>query len=156
MSSPAKSKGGLSKIMVAIDGSEPSMDAVDYALSMATKQGGCELIVMTVVRMPVSSYGLMTPESEVRHSKDREEIIAARQLLDKVREQAANHGIVFKTEVVDTQLSVEAAIIEYAEEQQVDLIVIGTKGKSGLKKLLLGSVASAVVTYAGCPVLVVK
>jgi nucleotide-binding universal stress UspA family protein len=142
--------------MVAIDGSEPSMDAVDYALSMATKQGGCELIVMTVVRMPVSSYGLMTPESEVRHSKDREEIIAARQLLDKVREQAANHGIVFKTEVVDTQLSVEAAIIEYAEEQQVDLIVIGTKGKSGLKKLLLGSVASAVVTYAGCPVLVVK
>ena len=156
MSSPAKSKGGLSKIMVAIDGSEPSMDAVDYALSMATKQGGCELIVMTVVRMPVSSYGLMTPESEVRHGKDREEIIAARQLLDKVREQAANHGIVFKTEVVDTQLSVEAAIIEYAEEQQVDLIVIGTKGKSGPKKLLLGSVASAVVTYAGCPVLVVK
>jgi nucleotide-binding universal stress UspA family protein len=142
--------------MVAIDGSKPSMDAVDYALSMATKQGGCELIVMTVVRMPVSSYGLMTHENEIRHGKDREEIIEARQLLDKVREQAANHSIVFKTEVVDTQLSVGAAIIEYAEEQQVDLIVIGTKGKSGLKKLLLGSVASAVVTYAGCPVLVVK
>lgn len=142
--------------MVAIDGSEPSMDAVEYAISMATKQGGCELIVMTVIRMPVSSYGLMTPENEVRYGKDRKEIIEARQLLDKVREQVANHGIVFKTEIVDTQLSVEAAIIEYAEEQQVDLIVIGTKGKSGLKKLLLGSVASAVVTYAGCPVLVVK
>jgi nucleotide-binding universal stress UspA family protein len=142
--------------MAAIDGSEPSIDAVDYAVNMATKQGGCELIVMTVVRMPVSSYGLMTPESEVRHGKDRKEIIEARQLLDKVREQAANHGIVFKTKIVDTQLSVGAAIIEYAEEQQVDLIVIGTKGKSGLKKLLLGSVASAVVTYAGCPVLVVK
>lgn len=156
MSSPAKAKGGLSKIMVAIDGSEPSMDAVEYAISMATKQGGCELIVMTVIRMPVSSYGLMTPENEVRYGKDRKEIIEARQLLDKVREQVANHGIVFKTEIVDTQLSVEAAIIEYAEEQQVDLIVIGTKGKSGLKKLLLGSVASAVVTYAGCPVLVVK
>lgn len=156
MSSPAKAKGGLSKIMVAIDGSEPSMDAVEYAISMATKQGGCELIVMTVIRMPVSSYGLMTPENEVRYGKDRKEIIETRQLLDKVREQVANHGIVFKTEIVDTQLSVEAAIIEYAEEQQVDLIVIGTKGKSGLKKLLLGSVASAVVTYAGCPVLVVK
>lgn len=142
--------------MVAIDGSEPSMDAVEYAISMATKQGGCELIVMTVIRMPVSSYGLMTPENEVRYGKDRKEIIETRQLLDKVREQVANHGIVFKTEIVDTQLSVEAAIIEYAEEQQVDLIVIGTKGKSGLKKLLLGSVASAVVTYAGCPVLVVK
>ena len=142
--------------MVAIDGSEPSMDAVDYAIRMATRQGACELIVMTVVRMPISSYGLMTPENEVRYGKDRKEIIEARQLLDNVREKFANHGIVFKTEIVDTQLSVEAAIIEYAEEQQVDLIVIGTKGKSGLKKLLLGSVALAVVTYAGCPVLVVK
>lgn len=53
-------------------------------------------------------------------------------------------------------MSVEAAIIEYAEEQHVDLIVMGTRGKSGLKKLLLGSIASAVVTYAGCPVMVVK
>src|SRR5215831_9923722 len=42
------------------------------------------------------------------------------------------------------------------EENNIDLIVIGTRGRSGFKKLLLGSVASHVVTYAHCPVLVVK
>jgi hypothetical protein len=69
--------------MDAIDGSEPSMDAIDYAISMATKQGGFELMVMTVVHMSVSSYSLMTPESQVRYGKDRE-IREARQLHDKV------------------------------------------------------------------------
>jgi nucleotide-binding universal stress UspA family protein len=53
-------------------------------------------------------------------------------------------------------MSVEGTIVEYAERQGVDLIVIGTTGRSGFKKLLLGSVASGVVNYATCPVMVVK
>jgi nucleotide-binding universal stress UspA family protein len=48
------------------------------------------------------------------------------------------------------------SIVEYAEEHKIDLIVIGTKGLSGIKKMLLGSTASGVVTYAHCPVIVVK
>ena len=47
-------------------------------------------------------------------------------------------------------------LLEYAEEKRIDLIVVGTRGRSGFKKLLLGSIASSVVTYAHCPVLVVK
>jgi len=43
-----------------------------------------------------------------------------------------------------------------AEKEKVDLIVVGTRGRSGFKKLLLGSVASGVVNYAHCPVLIVK
>ncbi len=46
--------------------------------------------------------------------------------------------------------------MDFAEENNIDLIVIGTRGRSGFKRLLLGSVASRVVTYAHCPVLVVK
>jgi nucleotide-binding universal stress UspA family protein len=46
--------------------------------------------------------------------------------------------------------------VKYAEEKKMDLIVIGSKGMSGLKRMLLGSIASGVVTYAHCPVLVVK
>lgn len=48
------------------------------------------------------------------------------------------------------------SIVEYAEEHKIDLIVIGTKGLSGIKKMLLGSTASGVVTYAHCPVMVIK
>ena len=47
-------------------------------------------------------------------------------------------------------------ILEYVEKEDIALIVIGTRGRTGLGKLLLGSVASGVVTYSHCPVLVVK
>jgi nucleotide-binding universal stress UspA family protein len=53
-------------------------------------------------------------------------------------------------------MSIEGAIVEYAESQGIDLIVIGTRGSSGLKKMLLGSEASGIVTYATCSVMVVK
>ena len=61
-----------------------------------------------------------------------------------------------KSEIISSTNIALEAIVDYAEEKNFKLIVIGTRGKSGFKKLLLGSVASSVVTYAHCPVLVVK
>ena len=60
------------------------------------------------------------------------------------------------SEVVISNKSLPADIIDYAENNNVNLIVVGTKGRTGFKRLLLGSVASAVLTYAHCPVLVVR
>ena len=51
---------------------------------------------------------------------------------------------------------IAAEIVDYAQLKNADLIELGTKGRSSFKKLLLGSVASEVVTYAHCPVLIVK
>ncbi len=48
------------------------------------------------------------------------------------------------------------AIVDFAEANKIDLIVTGTKGRSGFKKLLLGSVASGVATYASCSVMIAK
>jgi nucleotide-binding universal stress UspA family protein len=67
-----------------------------------------------------------------------------------------NPNIKLSTKVILTGIAVYGEIIQYAETENIDLIVIGTRGKSGIKKLLLGSTASAVVTYANCPVLVTK
>ena len=53
-------------------------------------------------------------------------------------------------------MKASASIVNYADNEKANLIVIGTRGRSILKKLMLGSVASDVVTYAHCPVLVVK
>jgi len=61
-----------------------------------------------------------------------------------------------QTEILVAVNSVVKEIVEYAEKQDVDLIVIGTRGMSGLKRILLGSTSSGVVKYAHCPVLVVK
>jgi nucleotide-binding universal stress UspA family protein len=51
---------------------------------------------------------------------------------------------------------VNYAIVNYAESQSIDLIVIGTRGRTGLRKMLLGSVVSDVLNYAHCPALVVR
>jgi nucleotide-binding universal stress UspA family protein len=60
------------------------------------------------------------------------------------------------TKVILTGIAVYGEIIQYADQENIDLIVIGTRGRSEVKKLLLGSTASGVVTYADCPVLVTK
>ena len=63
------------------------------------------------------------------------------------------NNVRLRTQVISTDASIVDAIVDYAG---VELIVVGTRGKSGFKKLLLESVASGVVTYSYCPVLVVK
>ena len=67
-----------------------------------------------------------------------------------------NPNIKVSTKVILTGIAVYGEIIQYAEKENIDLIVIGTRGRSGVRKLLLGSTASGVVTYADCPVLVTK
>jgi nucleotide-binding universal stress UspA family protein len=61
-----------------------------------------------------------------------------------------------KTDVVTTPVSIVSTILEYAENENTDLIIIGTRGVTGFKRILLGSVASGIVTYAHCPVLVIR
>jgi nucleotide-binding universal stress UspA family protein len=98
------------------------------------------------------------------HSDTRKELISigrreANQMLDTVAEMAKRHSIRKKinTEMVETSsVSAADAIIRYAQEKDVDLIVVGTKGRSGMSKALLGSVASKIVTYSPCSVLVVR
>ena len=75
--------------------------------------------------------------------------------LNKVKLIADEKNIQIKTEMISS-INIAGGIVDYAEENNIDLIVIGTRGRSGFKKLLLGSVASHVITYAHCPVLVVK
>ena len=63
----------------------------------------------------------------------------------------------FRSEIIEDPFSkVENAILNCAESENIDLIVIGTRGRSGFRGMLLGSVASAVLSYARCPVMIVR
>ena len=62
----------------------------------------------------------------------------------------------FTTDVIIAEESIVKEIIEYSERENIDLIIIGTRGRTGFKKVLLGSVASGVLNFAHCPVLIVK
>jgi len=81
---------------------------------------------------------------------------AAKQWMENIRQRVKDKKVSFRSEVIDGVISAEATIVDYAESQNINLIVVGTRGRSGFSKVLLGSVASKVVTYAHCPVLVVK
>ena len=63
--------------------------------------------------------------------------------------------IQLKTQGVVSPISVIGSIVEYAERENIDLIV-GTRGRSAFKRLLLGSTASGIVSHAHCPVMVVR
>jgi nucleotide-binding universal stress UspA family protein len=143
-----------SKILVAIDGSDSSMNAADYAISLAKNNNEAEVFVINVIDLP--------PIFKMLPSDTRKQLIRigrqdASQMFGNVAEMAKGHGMKINTEMVETS-SVSAAdeIIRYAKEKGIDLIVVGTKGRSGMSKALLGSVASKVVTYSPCSVLVVR
>ena len=145
-------------ILVAIDGSESSMKAVDYAIELAKKEDNSRLTVLNILDIDtakqVSSSIITAPtyglEEYELHKK------AVLEWLDAIKRKCENEGIKTEIKVIGGPSPVPDSIIIYAENENVDLIVVGTRGRSGFKKLLLGNVASKVITYAHCPVLVVK
>jgi nucleotide-binding universal stress UspA family protein len=140
------------------------MKAVDLALEMAGKESlspqkiGSELTALTVLdvsrpRRFLSSF-IAAPTYGLRELK--EERNAANHWMDAVRKKAEEKKIPFRSEIIEGLVSAEATIVDYAESHQIDLIVVGTRGRTGFSKVLLGSVASRVVEYAHCSVIVVK
>ena len=164
-------KEKFSKILVAIDGSQPSMDAVDYAIAIA-QRNEAELTALYVVSSPTTfDYTSDTPEDQIPeeakdivHHAKKESQPWFNEITEKVRARTSKEDtkkttssvIELKTQVVVSPLSVTGSIVQYAERENIDLIVVGTRGRSGFKRLLLGSTASGIVTHAHCPVMVVR
>jgi nucleotide-binding universal stress UspA family protein len=149
---------GFSKIMVGIDGSEESINAADYAIAIANKYNA-ELIAIHVLTSDIgyaySSPGIESPPLTVKEiillAEDEAKI-----WFDKIKEKADKSSFRFKSETIMAKKSAVSTMLDYAEEQNINLIVVGTRGRSGIKKMLLGSTALELVTYAACPVIVVK
>ena len=154
----------ISKILVAIDSSEHSIKAADLALEMAKKESisaqkiGSELTALTVLdvskpRRLLSTF-IAAPTYGLRELEEERD--AAKHWMDAVQKKAEERNIRFRSEIIEGLVSAEATIVDYAESHQIDLIVVGTRGRTGFSKVLLGSVASRVVEYAHCSVIVVK
>jgi nucleotide-binding universal stress UspA family protein len=145
-------KQKFSKILVGIDGSEESFHAADYAIELGRQYNG-EVIALNVILSDATLFGPTVPPQIMELKQE------AQNYLDKVKEKieknTSNSKLLFRTEVIGSPSAV-SGIVAFAEKDNVDLIIIGTRGRSGFRKLLLGSIASGVVTYSHCPVLVVK
>ena len=154
---------GFPKILLAIDGSKPSMDAAEDAIEIA-KNNKSKLIILHVIDLYKYPYLLSSTILAPTFGSQRyaEEKKKAEEWMDAIKEKfkQSNDNDVnienFKTEVVEGKISVAATIVEYAESEDVSLIVIGSRGVTGFKKMLVGSVTSDVVKYAHCSVLVIR
>lgn len=154
------SEPNFSNILVAIDGSEPSFDAADYAVSIAELYNS-QLTALYVVSARVNNnFDSDMPVDKMPDQIQKimnEAKIESEPWFDRIRRAIDNESLInFRTKIVLSSTKVSEVIVNFSENAKVDLIVIGTRGRSGFKRLLLGSVASDTVTYAHCPVLVVK
>ncbi|VVC05446.1 Universal stress protein [uncultured archaeon] len=143
----------FSKILVAIDFSENSMRAAEFAISIA-ERNRAQLVVLHVLHIPNTELYLTTgkkyKEYSIKIGQDLQEWFY------RINKTAVDNQVKVKTDVIKVTPNVASAIADYADKNGIDLIIVGTRGKSGLKKLLLGSVAAGVVAYASCHVLVIK
>jgi nucleotide-binding universal stress UspA family protein len=148
------------KILVPVDGSTVSVKALQYATHLAGLEASeAELIVVHVLEdvKQGGAIGLQAKYGNVRlvEGFKRARRDAALKWLEQVDVAAKKKGIRLKTEVLDGDSKVKV-IIEYAKKNSVDLIVIGSTGLTRFKRLLLGTIANAVVSSAPCPVMVVR
>lgn len=134
----------FSKIVVGTDGSGTAAAAVKHAADLAGSSGA-ELIV-------VSAYSRPKEGAPVFTSQDVPGAEAGRGLLADVEK---HYGGTVKLRTVLREGSPADAIIDIAEEERADLVVIGNKGMSGARRALLGSVPNTVSHHAPCHVLIV-
>jgi nucleotide-binding universal stress UspA family protein len=182
----------FSKILVAFDGSKPSLDAVESAMEIGRKYNSSLIIlhVLDSYKYPylLSSVILAPTYGSDKFEKEREEFDKLMKSLkekyisknserylhdssptseDRVNADLSNpadsssdtsqsENNLFETAIVEAETSAASTIVDYAESKNVDLLVIGSKGRTGLKKMLVGSTATDVVKYAHCPVIVVR
>lgn len=137
---------GWKKILVGTDGSKYSGIAIDKAVDFAKAYGGA-LVVLSVVDVPTEFYAEAPKAVEDMVRK-------AREYTASVKKQAEAAGV--KAESYVGEAEAWEAVVKLAQDQNVNMIVVGSHGRTGLRRLLMGSVTEKVIGHAPCPVLVVK
>jgi nucleotide-binding universal stress UspA family protein len=143
---PGDTRLGWKKIVVGTDGSRFSTVATDKAIDFARAYGS-ELKIISIVDVPTELYAEAPAAVEdlIRKAKEYTAVV-------KTKAEAA--GVPAETFVGEAETW--DAIVKLAAEQAVDMIIMGSHGRTGLRRLLMGSVTEKVIGNACCPVMVVK
>jgi nucleotide-binding universal stress UspA family protein len=150
------------KILVAYDGSKQAKHAVDYAADMANTCGGI-LVVLTVVPrvalpvLPEEGYGV-APLTNAQEFGDYQDKMRAMYQMSQqeVMKDIVEHFPKLQMEAILLEGRPSATIVEQAEKNKADLIVMGSRGIGGISGWILGSTSKRVVESCTKPVLVVK
>lgn len=139
-----------SKILVAYEGSNLGEKALSKAIEIAKTNELIEIIVLTVIEFPPASFGIEYIYSDQLEyvKKEGEETI---QKLEATLSKIPNHS---RSILIEGHVA--KSIIRQSKLNKCDLIVMGSRGLSGLKVLFMGSVSQYVVQHSNIPVLIVK
>ena len=138
------------------------MHAVDHAIMLSLQHSAQLLVLHVLYTMEIHSsfqiYEFIQPKPLKQWIEIRKNDVD--KWFDSIKKKIIEHSgtnktISMKSEII-VSTSIVSSILDYAEKENVDLIVVGTRGHCGIKKLLLGSIALGLVTYASCPLTVVK
>ena len=140
-------------ILVPVDGSATAQLAIQKALGLAYAFGSCVTAIYVINPYPFTGVGTDFAYGQAEYlSAATAQANAAIKHAKSALEQA---GVSVETSLIEAPATWRG-IIQAAESVQADLIVMGSHGRSGLEKLLLGSVTQAVLTHTHLPVLVVR
>jgi nucleotide-binding universal stress UspA family protein len=151
------------RLLVPLDGSRFGSRALRYATEVA-QRFGAEVILIRVIRpttpvIAAGAHGVASPaESEIAvqaalEADKRNAARAKRYLRDKVRSIRSRHTKAsYQVAIGDPAQS----IMEFSKKENIDLVVMTTHGKSGLKRAIMGSIADVVIRKSGKPVLVIR
>lgn len=139
----------MSKVLACVDGSDISDRVLAKAVERVKSEGG-ELVVLYVVE-DFCPVGLTEIDCDMVRDFMRKE---ARVIIDRALEKVRAMGVEAKGVIREGRPADE--IVALAKEEGIDEIFIGSHGRHGAKKVLLGSVSARVVEYATCPVTVIK
>lgn len=140
-----------SRIAVPFDNSDLSKKALDIAIMLAKQHERIELDVITVISVPtnVVYYGAYN-EDRIREAH----IASAKEMMEEVEGKIKE--LPNKTRTFVLEGSPSHTIVDFIKQNDSDLVVMGSRGLSGLKELFLGSVSHYVVQKSTCPVYIVK
>lgn len=148
------SQGRYRKILVPLDGSGWGQRAVPHACDIARSNEGAEIILLNVFVPPARQYAdqlaLAGADDQAQHAREQ-----MKQYLIGLRAELRNENVTVRTHLIEGT-GVAYLICDYVRSEGIDLVVMSTHGRSGLARLLFGSVARDVMECIDVPVLLVQ
>ncbi len=143
----------MGKVLVPIDGSQFTERVISEACELAVNYG-LDLVLLNV--QTLNAYSSLYESESLEDAEEMRHQMLSDKILNKAVEAAKTYAPDQKIDTVTAFGNPADEIIEYADKNQVDLIVIGSRGMSDIKRFLLGSISNKVVAHAKQSVLVVK
>lgn len=139
-----------SKILVAVDGSKQAEWAFQNAVAIAKRNENAHLFIASVIDATIATSGLSDPYIFNSFYKKTKELV------DSYVKYANKEGLTNVHGIVEQGVPKIVLSEDIVDEKEIDLVVCGSSGLTGFKRMLMGSVSEGIVRYAKCDVIIIK